>query len=134
MTDLFLDTDVILDYVGNRKPFAEFAMRTFEGAHQGKFRIHTSGNSITITHYILCKTLKESKARLDISDLLDFIHIIPIDQKVLKQAFRSGFNDFEDAVQHECSLTVSGMQFIVTRNLRDYKKSRIKAIGPESLF
>lgn len=134
MTELFLDTDIILDFLGNRKPFAGFAMRIFEGAHQGKFHLHTSVNSITTTYYILCKSVKERKARILISDLLEYIHVIPVDEKILKHALRSGFTDFEDAVQHECALTVSGTKYIVTRNLRDYKKSRIKAIGPESLF
>ena len=134
MTNLFLDTDVILDFLGNRRPFSKLAARIFIDAHGGKFRIHTSANTVTIVYYILCKSVEDRKARALITDLLEFINIIPVTEKILKHALKSSFRDFEDAVQHECALTEDYIKYIVTRNLKDYKKSKIKAVGPEQVF
>ncbi|MFA6261731.1 MAG: PIN domain-containing protein [Bacteroidia bacterium] len=134
MIDLFLDTDIILDFLGNRKPFSKFAAQIFIGTHQAKFRLYTSSNSVTTTYYILCKNVDDKKARILITDLLDYVQVIPVTEKILKHALNSEFSDFEDAVQHHSALTVDKIKFIITRNLRDYKKSKIKAISPEQLF
>jgi hypothetical protein len=61
MTALFLDTDILLDFPADRKPFSTFAVRIFIGAHQGKFKLHTSGNAITTAYYILGKHMDEKK-------------------------------------------------------------------------
>lgn len=134
MTDLFLDTDVILDFLGDRRPFSRFAARIFKDAHAGKFQLFTSANSINTAYYILCKSVEDKKSRLLISELLEFIKVIPVTDRILNHALKSHFTDFEDAVQHESAISVHSIKFIVTRNLRDYKKGRIKAIGPEQLF
>ena len=89
---------------------------------------------MTIAYYIVCKSIDDKKARTLISDLLDYLKIIPETEKILRNALNSDFKDFEDAVQVQSALTEDKIKFIVTRNLRDYKKSQIKAIGPEELF
>lgn len=134
MTYLFIDTDIILDFLGDRKPFAKYSAQIFLEAHNKKFKLYTSSNSITTTYYILGKTLDNKKARQLVTDLLDYVHVIPVTDKILRLALKSNFNDFEDAVQDHCAQTVDKMKHIITRNLRDYKKSQIKAIGPEQLF
>lgn len=134
MRELFLDTDIILDFLGNRKPYSGYASRIFAGTHTGQFRIHTSANSVTTTYYLLEKTVDDRAARHLIREILDYIQVIPVTQTMLKHAMKADFKDFEDAVQHECALTIQNLECIVTRNLRDYKKSRIRAISPEQLF
>lgn len=134
MTYLFIDTDIILDFLGNRKPFAKYAAQLFLEAHKGHFKLFTSSNSVTIVYYILGKTVSDKEAREFITDLLEYIQVIPVTDKILRQALASNFTDFEDAVQQYSALTVDKIKNIITRNLRDYKKSQIKAIGPEQLF
>lgn len=134
MKHLFLDTDVILDFLGERKPFANFAAQIFLGAHKGQFKLYTSSNSITTAYYILCKYVDEKEARIQITNLLDYLQVIPVTDTILRQALNSEFTDFEDAVQHQSALTISKIKFIITRNLRDYKKSQIEALSSEELF
>lgn len=133
MNGLFLDTDIILDFLGNRKPFSKFAANIFLKAHQGKFKLYTSGNTVTTAYYILSKSVGENESRGLIADLLDYLHVIPVGEKMLRTALRSDFRDFEDAVQHQCALSVEQIQCIVTRNLKDYKSSQIKVVGPDAL-
>jgi PIN domain len=45
------------------------------------------------------------------------------------EAIRTGFNDFEDALQSVCAKQFEA-DFIVTRNVKDYKLSPIKAVSP----
>ena len=111
MKHLFLDTDVILDFLGERKPFAHFAAQIFLGAHNGQFKLYTSSNSITTAYYILCKYVDEKEARRQITNLLDYLQVMPVTDNILRQALNSEFTDFEDAVQHQSALTISKIKF-----------------------
>ena len=134
MKHLFIDTDVILDFVGDRKPFSVHASKIFVEAHKGKFKLYASGNSITTVYYILCKSVDEKKARTLVLGLLGYLEIIPVSDTILVSAFNSGFKDFEDGVQHYCAVTNKRITQIVTRNIRDYKKSKISVVSSEQLF
>src|SRR5689334_14770400 len=131
---IFVDTDVILDFLGDRKPFSKSALRLFILAEQKKIILYTSSNSVITAYYLLCKVTTEIHARELIAGLLDIIRIIPVSSKILSQAIKSDFKDFEDAVQHYSALTVDEIQLIITRNIKDYSKSKLPVSGPEMIF
>ena len=134
MKNIFLDTDILIDFVGDRKPFSRFALTIFLNAYHKQFKVYTSGNSITTAYYMLGKQTTEKHSRELIIDLMNQIAIIPVTENVLKNAFSSNFTDVEDAVQFFSALTVSDMYCIVTRNIRDYKKSTIPVFSSEELL
>jgi hypothetical protein len=51
------------------------------------------------------------------------------DTPLAREAVRSGFSDFEDALQSVCAKQFEA-DFIVTRNVKDFKRSVIPAISP----
>ena len=133
MIHIFIDTDIILDLLGDRKPFSRFALQIFN--RSGKIlSLHTSGNSITIAYYILSKYTDETNARRLILNLLDYLNVIPVTTSILTKAFKSNFKDVEDAVQHFCALTNQEIKYLVTRNLKDYKHSQIEVLNSEDLI
>lgn len=62
MKNIFLDTDILIDFLGDRKPFSRFALAIFLNAYHKKIRVYTSGNSITTAYYILGKQTTEKHA------------------------------------------------------------------------
>lgn len=127
MEHYFVDTDVIIDFLGNRKPFSKNASSLFLKAQNKEVKLYTSSNSITTAYYILCKSLEEAKVRSLIPLFLKYIQVIPVSEKNLVDASNnSDIKDFEDAVQHSCALNESKISCIITRNLKDYKKSKLK--------
>ena len=133
-THIFVDTDIILDFLGDRKPFSKSALKLFVLAEQKQLTLYTSSNSITTAYYLLGKVTTDAQARELVWGLMDIVHIIPVTHKILTQALKSDFRDFEDAVQHFSALTVDEIKLIVTRNLKDYSKSKIQISGPEMIF
>lgn len=125
MEHYFVDTDVIIDFLGNRKPFSNNAASLFIQAQDKKIKLYTSSNSITTAYYILCKSMEEKKARGLIPLLLKYISVVPVSEKHLIDAAFSDIRDFEDAVQHSCALSENKISCIITRNLKDYKKSKL---------
>ena len=132
--DIFIDTDVILDLLGNRKPFSKHAAEIFSISMQKKINIYISAISVTTIYYILCKNNDETKVRSLITELFDLCNIIPATKEILRSALESDFKDFEDAVQHCTALTNKNIKAIITRNVKDFKKSRIEVYSPEDFL
>lgn len=133
MKKIFVDTNIIIDLIADRKPFSKFATELFTKAEEKQIQLFTSSHSIAISHYILKKYTEEKALREIIDNLMDYLTIIPIDSIVLKKGLRSHHKDFEDALQMICASSVKQMDCIVTRNLKDFKHSEIPAIAPDEL-
>lgn len=125
---LFLDTDVILDVLLDRKPHVEHSAQVLDWAEGHPGRAAISWHGAANIHY-----LSRNGAETFLDEITTFVEIPPCGSTHLKQAISLGFSDLEDAMQ-----VVSGLQFnaqcIVTRNLKDYAKSPIKALTPKDLL
>ena len=66
-----------------------------------------------------------------IERLIDNIEVIGTTKNEIKNTLRTGFKDFEDSIQYSTALTIKGIEAIITRNVRDYRKSKIAIFTPE---
>lgn len=131
MKKVFVDTNIIVDLIADRKPFSKYAIEIFSAAEAKKLKLYTSSHSIATTHYLLKKYTEEKELRALLYNLLDFITVIPVDHDVLKKGFRSQHKDFEDAIHIVCASTVENIDCIITRNIKDFKHSEIPAVPPD---
>jgi predicted nucleic acid-binding protein len=133
MTKVFLDTNILVDLIADRKPFSKYAVEIFKTAEEEKIQLFTSSHSIATTHYLLKKYVNEKELREILLNLLDFLIVIPVDIDVLKKGLRSNHKDFEDAIQILCASSIAGINFIVTRNTKDFKTSEIVVLTPDEM-
>jgi predicted nucleic acid-binding protein len=131
MKKVFIDTNILVDLIADRKPFSKFAIEIFSKAEENKIKIFTSSHSIATTHYLLKKYIDEKNLREIITNLLDFLTVIPVDIDILKKGLRSKNKDFEDAIQIQCASSVEKIDYIVTRNTKDFKESEIIVLSPD---
>ena len=123
MHNLFLDTNIIVDYLGNRFPFDVPAKLLFEGFSKNKYDGSTSIINLIHAHYQLRKKLNESQSRIVLRKLSDLLKISDIPGNLSISAFNNSFiSDFEDAVQYELAL-LSKADFFITRNIKDFPTS-----------
>lgn len=123
MHNLFLDTNIIIDYLGNRSPFDKHAQQLFDGFLDNKFLGHTSVINLIHAHYQLRKNLNEIEARIVIGEVTNLLQISHIPEILAKNALTNNLiKDFEDAVQYELAL-LSKSDFFITRNLKDFPVS-----------
>ncbi len=134
MKRIFVDTNILLDLIADRKPFSKFAIDIFALAEKKKVHLFTSSHSIATTHYVLKKYVDEIVLRNILSDLLDIISIVGVDIDVVKKSLKSVHKDFEDAIQISSASSVKNIDCIVTRNTRDFKLSEIPVFSPEHLW
>ncbi len=133
MIKLFLDTNILVDLIADRSPFSKHAIEIFKSSEENKTQLYTSSHSIATTHYLLKKYVDEKELRKIISNLLEFLHVIPVDTDVLKKGLNSIHKDFEDAIQILCASSYSDLNFIVTRNIKDFKTSEISVLTPDEV-
>ena len=133
MIKVFLDTNILVDLIANRRPFSKHAIEIFKSAEEHKVQLFTSSHSIATTHYLLKKYVEEKELRNILLNLLEFLEVIPVDLDVLKKGLRSNHKDFEDAVQIFCASLIAGINFIVTRNTKDFKTSEIAVLTPDEM-
>ena len=89
MKKVFLDTNIIVDLIADRKPFSKYSIEIFKKAEEKKIKLFTSSHSIATTHYLLKKYLEEKVLRDVLYNLLDYVTVIEVDNVVLKNVLRS---------------------------------------------
>jgi predicted nucleic acid-binding protein len=127
---ILVDTDVILDVLAKREPFFGSAATLWAEVEVGHVKAYLASHTVTTIFYLIAKARGKEFAKTCISDLLSVFRIAPVKESTLRLALESKIVDFEDAVQFAAAKEVSA-EFIISRNISDYKKSEIPATTPE---
>jgi predicted nucleic acid-binding protein len=131
MKQIFLDTNIIIDFLADRKPFSLAAAQIFNLALSGKIKVYISAVSYNNIYYILSQTYSNAEAIKLLDELCEMTQIADVTKAVIKKSLKSGFKDFEDAIQYNCALSLNKTDFIVTRNTKDFKKSILPVMSPQ---
>ena len=123
---ILIDCDVLLDVMAGREKFLADSARVLDACETGKIHGAIAWHTLANAYY-LADDGKQALKFFD--DLLSFVEVVGGDTESARTAIHSGFVDFEDALQSVCAAKF-GADFIVTRNVKDYRLSRIKAIAP----
>ena len=130
---LFLDTNVILDVLTQRQPWARSSTRVLallgNEAHEGFVAAHT----FATLHYMMRKTSGAPRTVAALLDLIRVVKVAPLDHELVVQALALPWKDFEDALQAVCAINVDA-DILVTRNPRDFLASPIRVMDPEELL
>lgn len=127
MSRIFLDTNVILDLLGERVPFFDPIAKVATLADQKKLTLIVSPLSFTTINYILNK-YETSESVLN--KLRKFKIICEVNEEIIDKALNSNFKDFEDSVHYFTALQ-SNCSIIITRNGKDFKNSTIPVMTAE---
>lgn len=120
MHRLFLDTNIILDFLGERQPFYSSAAQLLTLADRKKIKFFTSPTSISNAHYILFKYESGKAALKKITKFRVLCEVSVMDKEVVDKAILADFRDFEDAMQYFSALAAK-CDTIITRNEKDFK-------------
>ncbi|MFM8346743.1 MAG: type II toxin-antitoxin system VapC family toxin [Bacteroidota bacterium] len=131
MKKIFLDTNVLLDYLAARQPFSLEAARLIELSSRKKIRLFISAVSFNNIYYILRRSISHKEAIHVLRELQEFAEVIDLTKSIIKKSLNTEFSDFEDALQYSCARSVSGMEIIVTRDAKGFKSSAIPVLTPK---
>ncbi|MBI5525682.1 MAG: PIN domain-containing protein [Deltaproteobacteria bacterium] len=128
-----LDTDILLDVALNRAPHAEAAARLLDALQRRPGTAFMAWHSASNFYYLVSSGRGKQDAMGFIRDLLAFVGIAPVGTRDLLHAVNLNMSDFEDAMQ-VASAAACGAGYIVTRNLRHYRRSPIQALSPSEFL
>jgi predicted nucleic acid-binding protein len=126
MNNLFIDSDIIIDLLAQRKNFKE-AADLMKIISEKKVSAFTTPLVLANVDYIITKYSNRVKSKRAIKALRKRLNILPMNDMIVDMAIESDFSDFEDALQYY-SAERHGIDFIITRNKKDYAKGRIKVL------
>lgn len=131
---VIVDTCVILDALQNREQFYETAQELILHISDKEFTGILTAKSITDIYYILRKSLHDNtSAREHIRKLYTLFDVTDTFAADCELALYSETADYEDAIMIETAKRI-GADCIVTRNQKDYTKSKIPVYSPEEFL
>ena len=124
-----LDTTVVLDVLLDRTAFVDQSSQILDLVERGAVTGLLCATTITTLAYLAGKVVGKQQATKQIRQLLSLFEVAPVTRAVLDAALASKAPDFEDAVLAEAALQ-AGAYAIITRNLRDFAHSPVRAHTP----
>lgn len=134
MKSVLIDTDVLLDFYLDRKPFSDDSLQLLLKCEQKQFRAFITPVIVANTYYILRRHATHHYVIERLQVLLNTIHVLAIDQKQVLAALESKFTDFEDALQYFSAVNSNKIDAIITRNIKDFKKSALPVFTPNEFL
>ncbi|MGI4972068.1 MAG: type II toxin-antitoxin system VapC family toxin [Janthinobacterium lividum] len=127
-----MDTNVLLDFIMRRPPFAVAAAELFQLAEDRGIGLYCSSLSFSQAHYVLRKVIGSSKAQDLLVDIADLVTIVAVDSRTVNDALRSSFSDFEDALQYFAATARTGatIEAIVTRDSKGFAAGMLPVLTP----
>ena len=133
MEKILIDSDICLDSITARLPYQKEADQLFEYIEEGMLTGIISAESFSNIFYILRKLSSSEMAIQQIKNLRLLVNVGIIQASTIDQALKSGWTDFEDALQYFCAKE-NMCDAIVTRNKSDFKKSDIPVLSPTEII
>ena len=131
---VLIDTDVIMDFIVDREPFASDAEKIIDLCIEKQISCCVAAHTIPNLFYILRKYLSIEERRDILLGICKMFLVIGIDSDKLESALQdSSFEDFEDCLQVQCANDFLA-DFIVTRNVQDFINSTIPALEPTGVI
>lgn len=127
------DTNILLDIGLARKPFAATAFACFAEAIQSGESPRIAPHTVATFYYIVAQSKGKALADIAVADLIANAEIATFDHQAARRSIELNFSDFEDAMIASAA-EAEGMDFIVTRNSKDFKSSPIPALSPEDFL
>lgn len=135
MKNVFLDTNVVIDFLAAREKFVVDAAKIMTLAYSGDINIFASALTFSTASYIMAKhhANSDEDIRLTIAEFIKICRVTVIDNESVYFATRGIFDDFEDAMQYESAVRAN-CSCIVTRNSDDFLSSKLPVFTPKDFL
>ena len=134
MKRILIDTDVILDLFFDREPFSENAAKVLSLCEKKDIIGFVTPVIISNVYYLLSQKAKQEKVIEKLKILMSILEVLVIDKNAIIVALNSEFKDFEDALQNYSAELNGEIDIIITRNTKDYKKSKFGIMNPKNFL
>jgi len=133
MKKVLFDTNVLLDVLLDRNPFAEAGAAAWLAVETGLVRGLLAAHAVTTIHYLVRKEMGAARTKRVIASILSVFEVAAVGKDALNEALQSSLNDFEDVVTAAAARS-AGCAHIVTRDPKGFRGSVVPPLPPEALM
>lgn len=134
MKKLLIDTNIIIDLLAKREPDYADAAKIFSLGDKKQILLSVSALSLANTNYMLLKLKPYNEVKSILRKFKLLVNVLSLDDKIINLALNDEeFKDFEDGLQYFSAIE-NDQDIIITRNLKDYKNSKIPAMTAEQFL
>ena len=126
---LLIDANVLLDVLQRRAPHCSDSALVWKLCETGQTAGYVSALTLANLVYIMRKELTPEKIEEVLSQLMLIFHLAELTESDIMHAAKKQWADFEDAVQSASAERIHA-DYIITRNVRDFRSSRVSALTP----
>lgn len=130
---LLIDANIILDVLQKREPHYTDSSIVWKICETGQAEGFISSLTVANLVYVMRKELDVEQIEDVITRLKLIFHIADFTGSDLTKAAEMKWSDFEDAIQSAIAERIQA-DFIITRNVRDYLKSKVMAFTPSEFI
>ena len=130
---ILMDTNVFLDIVLQRDHLVGYSTKIMDLVKNTSVAGFIPAQAIPTIYFVVKKYYSNSLALDFLKDITAICQVLPLTNDIIQSAFRLEFTDFEDALISETAHR-ENCNYIVTNNVKDFKKSTILAISPNQLL
>lgn len=129
-----IDTCIVLDVLQQRELFFENSLKVLHSVSDGDCVGVLTAKSITDIYYVIRRSLHNTvAARDEIRKLYKVFKVADTLASDCELALGSETADYEDAIMIETAKRI-GADCIITRNQKDYEKSKVPVYSPEEFL
>ena len=128
MKRIFLDTNILIDYIDNRAG-ADAAEQLFACGFSGEALLFASSLTFANMAYIIKGRTQEEKYDA-LKQMAGVVEILDLGKREVMAAIAQPVKDFEDMLQYQCA-KAAGCDYIVTNDRRHYEFSDIPHFSSE---
>jgi len=134
MKKLLIDTNIVIDLLAKRDPDYADAAQIFSLCDKKQIQLSVSALTVANTNYLLSKLKPHNEVKSILRKFKLLVDVLSLDDKVISLALNDkDFKDFEDGFQYFSAIE-NDQDIIITRNLKDYKKSKIPKMTAEQFL
>lgn len=130
---ILLDTNVVLDLLLQREPFANDAKGIFTLVELKELDAYLCATTITTIYYLISKKVKRAKADMIVEELMQLFHIADVNKDILLSSLKNNGQDFEDSVIYT-SAKYANIDVIITRDKKGFKNSAVLVQDPKEFL
>ena len=130
---VFLDTNVLIDFIARREDFYQAAANLINLGVKGEIELYTTPLTYATCIFIARKVLGYDGVVKAMQMLDDYLNVTTMNSVQCKNALFSSMPDFEDMLQFE-SAFAAGCDVIVTRNKKHFPQDAIQVLDLKEFF
>lgn len=130
---VFIDTNILIDFIARRDGFFQFAANIINLGVKGEIKLCATPLSYATCVFIAKKVLGYDGVIKAMQIIDHYIDVVTMDSIQCHNALYSNMPDYEDMLQFEAAYA-AGCDVIITRNKRHFPLDALQVLEPGEFF